>query len=241
MAPAPPLPQAADDGPAHAAAAPAAAAPASNNAHPPPSPPPDGEGEEGLDIEDVLYSANSFWAVLKPVALTMFLAALVVGNLLVILAFVSALSVPWVTQVLPALFYYRWRQRLAAASASSALGGPGGPGGGGNWGFFSSLSSLTDDGPASSLLLPPPLTSLWPAGGGVAASAASAASWLLPRGGRVAPLSRKEKAVVCLVGGVGVLNFLVCAGAAVGKVAIKELRGETVIGCGSWTVYSDAG
>lgn len=166
------------------------------------------------------------------------IAALVVGNLLVLLAFVSALSVPWVTQLLPALFYYRWRQRLAAASASSALGGPGGPGGGGNWGFFSSLSSLTDDGPASSLLLPPPLTSLWSAGGG---AAASAASWLLPRGGRVAPLSRKEKAVVCLVGGVGVLNFLVCAGAAVGKVAIKELRGETVIGCGSWTVYSDAG
>ena len=85
MAPAPPLPQAADDGPAHAAAAPAAAAPASNNAHPPPSPPPDGDGEEGLDIEDVLYSANSFWAVLKPVALTMFLAALVVVNV----AFVS--------------------------------------------------------------------------------------------------------------------------------------------------------
>jgi len=35
---------------------------------------------EGLDIEDVLYSANSFWAVLKPVALTMFLASLVVVN-----------------------------------------------------------------------------------------------------------------------------------------------------------------
>jgi presenilin 1 len=31
-----------------------------------------------LDIEDVLYSANSFWAVLKPVALTMFLASVVV-------------------------------------------------------------------------------------------------------------------------------------------------------------------
>ncbi|KAM3576450.1 hypothetical protein VYU27_001616 [Nannochloropsis oceanica] len=35
---------------------------------------------DGLDIEDVLYSANSFWAVLKPVALTMFLASLVVVN-----------------------------------------------------------------------------------------------------------------------------------------------------------------
>lgn len=44
-----------------------------------------GPEEEGLDIEDVLYSANSFWAVLKPVALTMFLAALVTVNV----AFVS--------------------------------------------------------------------------------------------------------------------------------------------------------
>lgn len=30
--------------------------------------------EPGLDMEDVMYSANSFWAVMKPVALTMFLA-----------------------------------------------------------------------------------------------------------------------------------------------------------------------
>jgi hypothetical protein len=30
--------------------------------------------QQGLDIEDVLYSANSFLAVIKPVALTMFLA-----------------------------------------------------------------------------------------------------------------------------------------------------------------------
>ncbi|TFJ85532.1 hypothetical protein NSK_003042 [Nannochloropsis salina CCMP1776] len=40
----------------------------------------DASRAEGLDIEDVLYSANSFWAVLKPVALTMFLASLVVVN-----------------------------------------------------------------------------------------------------------------------------------------------------------------
>lgn len=53
----------------------------------PPPPPPTSAAQatapaEGLDldIEDVLYSANSFWAVLKPVSLTMFLAALVCVN-----------------------------------------------------------------------------------------------------------------------------------------------------------------
>lgn len=81
MAPAPPLPQAADgdgDGPAQAAARQQPPAPSTA--------PPAGDNYDGqLDIEDVLYSANSFWAVLKPVALTMFLAALVVVNV----AFVS--------------------------------------------------------------------------------------------------------------------------------------------------------
>lgn len=32
------------------------------------------ELEPGIDMEDVMYSANSFSAVMKPVALTMFLA-----------------------------------------------------------------------------------------------------------------------------------------------------------------------
>ena len=188
-------------------------------------------------------STLTYAALSLPTFLFGVLAALVVGNLLVLLAFVSALSVPWVTQILPALFYYRWRRRLAAAASASALGGPAGATGG-RINFFSSLSSLTDDGPAF-LLLPPPPTSLWPAGGAWAgrggAGGGAAVSWLLPRGGRAAPLSRREKAVVWVVGGVGVLNFLVCAGAAVGKVAIPELRGDTVIGCGSWTLYSDAG
>jgi hypothetical protein len=54
-----------------------------------------------------------------------------------------------------------------------------------------------------------------------------------------APLSVKEKLLLLLVGGVGIINFLVCAAAAVGKVSVKELRGHTQIGCGAWTVYSD--
>lgn len=103
--------------------------------------------------------------------------------------------------------------------------------------FFSSLSSLTDDGPSLLLLLPPP-QSIPPHTAISSPSATS--SWLLPQGGRGAPLSRRERALIWVVGGIGVLNFLVCALAAVGKVAIKELRGATVIGCGKWAVYSDA-
>jgi hypothetical protein len=28
--------------------------------------------------------------------------------------------------------------------------------------------------------------------------------------------------------------------AAVGKVTIRDMRGPTVIGCGKWTIFSDA-
>jgi hypothetical protein len=40
----------------------------------PSGPVPAQELEPGIDMEDVMYSANSFSAVMKPVALTMFLA-----------------------------------------------------------------------------------------------------------------------------------------------------------------------
>jgi hypothetical protein len=59
-------------------------------------------------------------------------------------------------------------------------------------------------------------------------------------GARTGPLSWKEKVLIAFIFSVGVCSFVVCIVAAVGKVAIKELRGPTVIGCGSWTLYSDA-
>ena len=106
---------------------------------------------------------------------------MVVGNLLALLAFVSALSVPWVTQILPAVFYFVWRGK-------------------GERGGHTHTHTHT----------------------------------LTP-----APLSGREKAVVLFVFVVGVVNFVVCAAAAVGKVSIAELRGRTKIGCGKWTLYDD--
>jgi hypothetical protein len=49
----------------------------------------------------------------------------------------------------------------------------------------------------------------------------------------------KEKFLLVFVASVGVMNFLICAAAAVGKVSIAELRGKTQIGCGAWTLYND--
>ena len=72
-------PPAPDSGDAPAPTA-AASRPAHGNGHGSTSSTGGDGGGGPLDIEDVLYSAKSFWAVLKPVALTMFLAALVVVN-----------------------------------------------------------------------------------------------------------------------------------------------------------------
>ena len=143
-------------------------------------------------------------------------AALVVGNLLALLAFVSALSVPWVTQILPALFYYRWRTRLSS---------------------LSSMGRNIHYGHPPWLSLPP--SRGVGGGGGGGGSRRRKKTLLLPQdGGEYAPLSRWEKGLVGVVGGVGVCNFLVCAAAAVGKVSVAELRGHTQIGCGKWIVYS---
>lgn len=82
-------------------------------------------------------------------------------------AFVTALSVPWATQILPPIMYSAWRSERR-------------------------------------------------------------------------PLQGWQRYCTGLVFAVGVLNFVVCAGAAVGKVALKELRGPTVIGCAGFVVFSDA-
>jgi len=147
------------------------------------------------------------------------LAALVVGNLLALLAFVSALSVPWVTQILPALFYFKWRRRLSSLPPSSFLSGR----------YHHSPWLLALPSPPPSL---PPSSSLSFANPHLLLPAES-------QGGMHVALSLKEKLLLLLVGGVGIINFLVCAAAAVGKVSANELRGHTQIGCGKWTVYSD--
>lgn len=171
-----------------------------------------------------LRAVGTYFLLSLPSFMFGVLAALVVGNLLALLAFVSALSVPWVTQILPALFYFKWRKRMSSLPPSSFLSG-------------------RDHHSPWLLALPSPPPSFPPSSSSFSTSLAFAkAHILLPsegKGGLHAPLSRKEKLLLVLVGGVGIVNFCICAAAAVGKVSVSELRGHTQIGCGTWTVYSD--
>lgn len=49
----------------------------------------------------------------------------------------------------------------------------------------------------------------------------------------------KARVVGALVLGVGIVSFIVCLVAALGKVALPVLRGPSVIGCDGWTVSAD--
>ncbi len=178
----------------------------------------------GFDATDWSPRAVGMYFLLSlPTFVFGVLAALVVGNLLALLAFVSALSVPWVTQILPAFLYLKWRKRMSSVPFSSFLSGR----------YHHSPWLLA---------LPSPPPSLPPSSSSSTSLAFAKSHILLPserKGGMHAPLSRKETLLLLLVGGVGVVNFCICAAAAVGKVSISELRGHTQIGCGTWTVYSD--
>jgi len=111
------------------------------------------------------------------------LLSVVVPNLFVLLAFTTALTVPWVTQIYPAVLYLR----LYASQ----------------------------EGVASRLLTCPEGEEMQV---------------------KMATFSQKARAYVVLF--VGCASFVVCLLAAIGKVAITELRGPSQIGCGSWLIWS---
>lgn len=130
--------------------------------------------KDGWSAQEVL----TYLACTLPTFLFGLLLSVMVPNLFVLLAFTTALTVPWVTQIYPAVLYYKL--------------------------FF---SQSPDRGVCNAFLAPPKRT------------------------------SSVEKAGVIAVFMIGVVSFAVCFAAAVGKVAITELRGASQIGCGNWIIW----
>jgi len=117
------------------------------------------------------------------------LLSVFIPNLFVLLAITTALTVPWVTQIYPAVLYLR---------------------------LFAS-----PEGAAARLLACAENEDAGQGAGGV----------------KMATKSEKARAYIVLV--VGIVSFVVCSIAAVGKAAISELRGPSQIGCGKWLIWSD--
>jgi len=111
-----------------------------------------------------------------PTFLCGLLLSLAVPNLFVLLAFTTALTVPWVTQIYPAALYWK---RFCASSSVPGRCEPG---------RFQQAG-------------------LW------------------------------ERLGVAAVLGVGMASFVVCLAAAVGKVALIQLRGPSQIGCAGWIIW----
>jgi len=118
-----------------------------------------------------------------PTFLTGLVLSIFVPNLFVLLAFTTALTVPWVTQIYPAVLYLR----LFASPQGQVL-------------------RLACSNPEGTAIFEE--VTVW----------------------------QKGRAYLVLL--VGCLSFVVCSVAAIGKVAISELRGPSQIGCGSWLIWA---
>lgn len=129
-----------------------------------------------------------YFAYSMPTFLVGVLLSVVVPNLFVLLAFTTALTVPWVTQIYPAVLYLRLYASQEGAAARLLA--------------CAENEDLRQEG----------------------------------QGMKMATTSQKVRAYLVLT--VGCVSFLVCLLAAIGKVSIKEMRGPSQIGCGSWLIWS---
>mmetsp|Transcript_63786 Transcript_63786/g.134354 ORF Transcript_63786/g.134354 Transcript_63786/m.134354 type:complete len:471 (+) Transcript_63786:276-1688(+) len=105
--------------------------------------------------------------------------SIAVPNLFVLLAFTTALTIPWVTQIYPATLYWKY---IHLTESSAAI-----------------LHEHQHGSPKRASTL--------------------------------------EKAGVVAVFLIGVVSFIVCLAAAIGKVSIAELRGPCQIGCPGWIIW----
>mmetsp|Transcript_5800 Transcript_5800/g.17152 ORF Transcript_5800/g.17152 Transcript_5800/m.17152 type:complete len:448 (-) Transcript_5800:382-1725(-) len=124
-----------------------------------------------------LASVGRYALYTLPTWLFALFVSLAVPNLFVLLAFTTALTVPWVTQIYPAVLF------LALHSGACC-------------------SLPHSQGQKSAKMRP----------------------------------AAKFGAVAILA--VGCVSFVVCFAAAIGKVALQDLRGPSQIGCGAWIIWS---